>query len=218
MFMLYSTVKQQYIVEPIEDTTRRSLQKINSEFVMPIMDPTLAAASTSKINDGDNQVEKTGHSSSLPNLVSIERQSNTLEAQMNHHKHVTLYQSRRKNFDSIDQECRKTVSPELALEMTKADKREVGLIRRFDASSGEFSRLSAEMTASRKSSLGLIEKAIDDWDLSDLSRAEYYLAEIQKLKQRVLKEREERILQDELVVEKIIQAKKTLEEDIFLAC
>ena len=201
------------------------MQKINSEFVMPIMNPTLATASTSataastpKINGGDDQVEKAGNSSSLPNLVSIERQSNFLEAQMNHHKHVTLYQSRRKNFDSIDQECRKTVSPELALEMSKADKREVGLIRRFDASSGEFSRLSAEMTASRKSSLGLIEKAIDDWDLSDLSRAEYYLAEIQKLKQRVLKEREERILQDELVVEKIIQAKKTLEEDIFLAC
>ena len=102
--------------------------------------------------------------------------------------------------------------------MTKADKREVGLIRRFDASSGEFSRLSAELTASRKSSLGLIDKRIDDWDLSDLSRAEYYLAEIQKLKQRVLKEREERIRQDELVVEKIIKAKKTLEEDIFLAC
>jgi len=73
------------------------------------------------------------------------------------------------------------------------------------------------MTASRQSSLGLIEKSIDDWDTSDLTRAEYYLAEIQKLKQRVLKEREERIRQDELVVEKIIQAKKTLEEDIFLA-
>jgi len=185
---------------------------------MPIMNPTLATATTSKNNDGDNQVKKTGDSSSLPNLVSIERQSNFLEAQMNHHKHVTLYHSRRNNFDSIDQDCRKTVSPELALEMTKADKREVGLIRRFDASSGEFSRLSAEMTASRKSSLGLIEKSIDDWDVSDLTRAEYYLAEIRKLKQRVLKEREKRIRQDELVVEKIIQAKKTLEEDIFLAC
>ena len=208
--MHISTVKQQYIVDPIEDTTRRSLQKINSDFVMPIMNPKLAY--------GDNQGNKTGVSFSLPNLVSLERQSNQLEAQMNHHKHVTLYHSRKHNFDSIDQECRKTVSPELALEMTKADKREVGLIRRFDASSGEFSRLSAEVTASRKSSLGLIEKAIDDWDISDLSRAEYYLAEIQKLKQRVLKEREERIRQDELVVEKIIQAKKTLEEDIFLAC
>ena len=193
---------------------------------MPIMNPTLATASTSataastpKINDVSDRVEKTENStSSLPNLVSLERQSNQIEAQMNHHKHVTLYHSRKHNFDSIDQECRKTVSPELALEMTKADKREVGLIRRFDASSGEFSRLSAEMTASRKSSLGLIEKAIDDWDVSDLTRAEYYLAEIQKLKQRVLKEREERIRQDELVVEKIIQAKKTLEEDIFLAC
>jgi hypothetical protein len=30
--------------------------------------------------------------------------------------------------------------------------------------------------------------------------------------------REERIRQDELVVEKILQTKKVLEEDIFLAC
>jgi len=155
--------KQQYIVEPIEESTRRNLQKINSDFVMPIMNPKLANH-TLEINDRDSQVKKTGDSSTLPNLVSIERQSNQLEAQMNHHKHVTLYHSRKHNFDSIDQECRKTVSPELALEMTKADKREVGLIRRFDASYGEFSRLSAEMTASRKSSLGLIEKSIDDWD------------------------------------------------------
>jgi len=74
---------------------------------MPIMNPKLA---NNILNGGGSQVEKAGDSSSLPNLVLIERQSNFLEAQMNHHKHVTLYHSRKHNFDSIDQECRKTVS------------------------------------------------------------------------------------------------------------
>jgi hypothetical protein len=44
------------------------------------------------------------------------------------------------------------------------------------------------------------------------------LEEIRMLKQRVIDMRGERIRQDELVVVKIMQTKKVLEEDIFLAC
>jgi hypothetical protein len=106
----------------------------------------------------------------------------------------------------------------MALEMTKADKREGGLVRRFDSNAGEYTRLVSEMISSRASSLGYVESILANWDVSDSNRVKVYLEEISLFKQRVKDIREERIRQDELVVEKILQTKKVLEEDIFLAC
>jgi hypothetical protein len=74
------------------------------------------------------------------------------------------------------------------------------------------------MTSSRVSSLGYIEGRLMNWDIRDSTRVEHYLEEIRMLKQRVIDMRGERIRQDELVVVKIMQTKKVLEEDIFLAC
>ncbi len=74
------------------------------------------------------------------------------------------------------------------------------------------------MISSRASSLGYVESILANWDISDSNRVKVYLEEISLLKQRVNDMREERIRQDELVVEKILQTKKVLEEDIFLAC
>ena len=166
----------------------------------------------------NREEESSGDKHLPPNLVAIERKTNHLEALMNHHKHVTLFQSRRQNFDTINDIYRKTLQPALALEITKADKREDGMIRRFDSNSGEYTRLAAELASSRVCELGYIEKEIDSWDLSDMTRAEHYLREIQKLKQRILDERSERMKQDELVVERIVQTRKMLEKDIFLTC
>ena len=156
--------------------------------------------------------------SKLPNLVYIERRANLLEAQISHHRHVTLFHARREHFDTIEKEGRKTLQPALALEMTKADKREGGLVRRFDSNAGEYTRLVSEMISSRASSLGYVESILANWDVSDSNRVKVYLEEISLFKQRVKDIREERIRQDELVVEKILQTKKVLEEDIFLAC
>ena len=203
---------------------RRSLEKIENDFVRPIMDPRRATASM-KINPNeehssaekmsDGEISNAPTARTLSNLVAIERRTNLLEAHMNHHQHVTIFNSRRQNFDAVDKACRQTVHPALALEMTKADKRESGMSRRFDSGSGEFARLVAETTSSRVSSLGYIEKEIDNWDLDDLMRAEHYLEEIQKLKQIVIREREERMRQDGLVVDTIVKTRKVLEDDLF---
>ena len=67
------------------------------------------------------------------------------------------------------------------------------------------------------SSLEYIEKEINDWDSSDLTWPEHSLEEIQKLEQRVMEESGEMIRYDALVVEEIMQTKKMLEKDIFLA-
>lgn len=173
---------------------------------------------TKRATENNNGGKESSGDKHVPNLVAIERKTNHLEALMNHHKHVTLFQSRRQNFDTINDVYRKTLQPALALEVTKADKREEGIIRSFDSNSGEYTRLAAELASSRVSELGYIEKEIDSWDLSDLTRAEHYLQEIQKLKQRILDERAERMKQDELVVERIVQTRKMLEKDIFLTC
>jgi hypothetical protein len=92
------------------------------------------------------------------------------------------------------------------------------MVRRFDSNSGEYTGVVTEMTSSRVSSLGYIERRLMNWDIRDSTRVEHYLEEIRMLKQRVVDMRGERIRQDELVVVKIMQTKKVLEEDIFLAC
>jgi len=235
---------EEYVDGPMERAMMRSLGRIENEFVRPIMDPKRATAllaggcatekgdsgekqSSSGDKDGTTDYEKVqeeepknknNNKHSLSNLVAIERRTNLLEAQLNHHKHVTLFHSRRRNFDDIDKTCRKTLQPALALEMTKADKREGGMVRRFESSSGEYTRLASEMTSTRVSALGYIEKEINDWDSSDLTRAEHYLEEIERLKEMVRVEREERVRRDKEVVATIVRRQKMWEEDIYLTC
>ena len=207
---------------PLEQSMRRSLELIDTEYVSPIMDPRratkLLAQNTHEESTDSNDEIDPHQESKLPNLVYIERRANLLEAQISHHRHVTLFHARREHFDTIEKEGRKTLQPALALEMTKADKREGGLVRRFDSNAGDYTRLVSEMISSRASSLGYVESILANWDVSDSNRVKAYLEEISLLKQRVKDMREERIRQDELVVEKILQTKKVLEEDIFLAC
>lgn len=207
---------------PLEQSMRRSLELIDTEYVSPIMDPRratklLAQNTHGESTDSNDEIDH-HQESKLPNLVYIERRANLLEAQISHHRHVTLFHARREHFDTIEKECRKTLQPDMALEMTKADKREGGLVRRFDSNAGEYTRLVSEMISSRASSLGYVESILANWDVSDSNRVKVYLEEISLFKQRVKDIREERIRQDELVVEKILQTKKVLEEDIFLAC
>ncbi|KAL9180718.1 hypothetical protein ACHAXT_011171 [Thalassiosira profunda] len=219
---------EECVVGPIEEAATRSLQKVDADFVRPIMDPKRAGGAgvgepsapadvseqSNEDPDGKGTVAN-ATTTQLPNLVHLERRTNLLEAQMNHQQHVVLFQARRQHFDAVDRTCRKVLQPELALELTKADKREGKLARRFEASSGEYTRLASEMTSSRVASLGYLEKQMHEVGIFS---AEHFLEEIRKLKQLVIEEREERIRQDETVVARIVEKRKTLEQDIFEAC
>jgi hypothetical protein len=207
----HASTMEEFVNVPLEQAMIRSLQKIETDLVRPIMDVKIA----DELQQQQQQQESVINDNRLPNLVSIERRANLLEAQMNHHNHVTLFNSRRTHYDTIDETCRQTLQPSLALEMTKADKREGGLIRRFEAAAGEYTRRLAELQSARVAILGYIEKEIDAWDLSDATRIESHLAEIKKLKDIVLEEREIRLKHDELVVDTILKERGKLESDIF---
>ena len=209
----HASTMEDFVNVPLEEAMIRSLQKIETDFVRPIMDHKRADDLQRQQQQQQQESEVTDNS--LPNIVSIERRANLLEAQMNHHNHVTLFQSRRKNFDTIDEIGRQKLQPSLALEMTKADKREGGLIRRFEAAAGEYTRRLAELQAARVAALGYIQKEITALDLRDATRIESHLAEIKKLKDIVLEEREIRLKHDELVVDTIIKERGRLESDIF---
>lgn len=213
----HASTMEDFVNEPLEEAMIRSLQKIETDFVRPIMDHKRADDLQQQQQQQHQQQQQGSYvtDNSLPNIVSIERRANLLEAQMNHHNHVTLFQSRRTNFDTIDEVGRQKLQPSLALEMTKADKREGGLIRRFEAAAGEYTRRLAELQAARVASLGYIQKEITALDLRDATRIESHLAEIKKLKDIVLEEREIRLKHDELVVDTIIKERGRLESDIF---
>lgn len=208
----HASTMEEFVNVPLEEAMIRSLQRIETDFVMPMMDPKIADELQQQ---QQQQQEIDMKDNRLPNIVSLERRANLLEAKMNHHNHVTLFHSRRTHFDTIDVIGRQTLQPTLALEMTKADKREGGLIRRFEAASGEYTRRLAELQSARVASLGSIQKEVDAWDLSDASRIESHLVEIKKLKEIVLEERDIRLKQDELVVDTILKERGQLESDIF---
>ncbi len=211
----HASTMEDFVNVPLEEAMIRSLQKIETDFVRPIMDHKIADDLQQQQQQQQQQQEGSLRDNSLPNIVSIERRANLLEAQMNHHNHVTLFQLRRTHFDTIDKVGRQELQPSLALEMTKADKREGGLIRRFEAASGEYTKRLAELQAARVASLGYIQKEIDALDLRDATRIESHLAEIKKLKDIVLEEREVRLKHDELVVDTILKERGQLESDIF---
>mmetsp|Transcript_9680 Transcript_9680/g.20054 ORF Transcript_9680/g.20054 Transcript_9680/m.20054 type:complete len:396 (+) Transcript_9680:113-1300(+) len=234
------------VYKPLENMMRRSLDKIDAEFIRPILDPARAnetpqnegpsilgsentdqrsgnrgegegnTSSEEKKDSSDNSSQQRGRkrNSKLPNLVSIERRANLLEAQMNHHKHVTLFHAKRHHLDSIEQSFRTTLQPALTLEATKADKREGGMVRRFESSAGEYSKRLAECHASRVSALGCIQKKIDSWGGIDETYAQKILREIRELKTLVQVESEERQKQDELVVEKMLHSMNMLQEEM----
>lgn len=208
----HTSTMEDFVNVPLEEAMKRSLKKIEDDFVRPMMDHKIA---DDLQHQQQQQQEGDMRDNTLPNIVSIERRANLLEAQMNHHKHVTLFQLRRTHFDTIDKVGRQKLQPSLALEMTKADKREAGLIRRFEAASGEYTKRLAELQAARVASLGYIQKEIDALDLRDATRIESHLAKIKKLKGIVLEEREIRLKHDELVVDTILRERSALESNIF---
>jgi hypothetical protein len=185
---------------PLEGVMKRALGKLEGEFVRTFMDPARANGQP-QVNEEGKEEKKDSDSEKLHNLVSIERRINLLEAQMNHHQHITLFHSQKRNFDSIQQQARTMLEPALTLESTKADKREGALVRRFEASAGEYTRLLAEVEASRASSLGIVKKEIDSWKIEN--RAEHFLSEIRQLKVMITKESDERKKQDELVLNRV---------------
>ena len=218
---------------------KRSLDRIEHGFIRPVLDPKRAlpddrgedhaapeqmvlktgtAESTSEEENAGNDDDGNGEPAIRTNLVKLERQTHHLEARMNHHEHVTLFNSKRVAFEATEQQCRKSIQPALQLEKVKANEREAKIIRKFESSVGDVTRQLAEMQAARSSSLGYIEQELDSWDLNDSLRIEGYLKQIQAMKRQVLEEREERRRQDEVVVEKILHAKKMLEQDIFTVC
>ena len=192
----------EYIDGPLEGVMRRALGNIEGEFVRAFIDPARAGGEPQVIDEGKEE-KKDSDDKPVHNLVSIERRINFLESQMNHHRHITLFHSQKRNFDSIEQQARALLEPALALESTKADKREGALVRRFEASAGEYTRLLAEIQASRASSLGIVKKEIDSWKGMDESRAEHFLGEIRRLKDMILVESKRREKQDEITKNKI---------------
>ncbi|KAL7478318.1 hypothetical protein ACHAW6_004087 [Cyclotella cf. meneghiniana] len=212
----HTATMEECINGPLEEVMRRALAGLEGGFVRTFMDPERADGFPQSHEEVDGKEEKkdSAESETLHNLVAIERRINLLEARMNHHKHITLFHSQRRNFDSVAQQCRTMLHPALTLEITKADKREGALVRQFETSAGEYARLLAEMQASRAASLGVVQKEIDSWKGIDASRAEHFLGEIRKLKDLVRKETQEREEQDEILTDRVEREMERLKAKI----
>jgi hypothetical protein len=201
---------------PLEGVMRRALGKLEGDFVRTFLDPVRADGQRQITEHVEGKEEKkdSTEGETSHNLVSIERRLNLLESQMNHHQHITLFHSQKRNFESVQHQARTLLEPALRLESTKADKREGALVRRFEASAGEYTRHLAEIQAFRASSLGVVKKEIDSWKGIDESRAEHFIGEIRRLKEFVRKESEAREKQDQIVMNKVKRDFERLKADI----
>ena len=200
---------------PLEGVMRRALGKVEDEFIRTFMDPARIDGQPQVTEDGKEEKKDSTDGNKIHNLVSLERQINLLEAQMNHYRHVTLFHSVKDNFDSIELQTRTVLEPAFTLESFKADRREGAVVRRFDNSAGEDSRMLAEMQASRASSLGIVQKEIDSWKGMDESRTEHFLNEIRKLKDMIRKESDERKKQDAILKTTTDEEFQKLKKEIF---
>lgn len=132
-------------------------------------------------------------------LQSIMRRLRTLESTHAQHVHVELVDARRDELHSAMQELTHNTMPSVKLECHKADKRESGLMRRFESMAGTAARRYQEESSARKAGLVYLQSLLDNQGDMDERCAKDFLRVIKELREQVAVERENRIMHDKSV-------------------
>ena len=139
-----------------------------------------------------------------------------LEARRMRHLHVELPDAVTENLESPVDYVTQELQASLRLEMSKADKRIGTMVRRFDSIAGTVARRHQEEAASRRAALVQVQSLAQDAADMDERRALEFLQSLEKLRQYLQRERQERRARDkevmELIVERTTQLKRALLE------
>jgi hypothetical protein len=157
---------------------------------------------------GTEQVEKTSTNADDhndgPSLQSLSEQISSLSYNLMEHIHVATPSLRDQHLDSFQLMFKSEIPPKLHMEKAKAAKREQAIFQKFESMAGLASRNLYDNNAKRVVQLRLLEEKILEAGGWDEKRTCRFLDEVRDIRQQLELEKEERMKNDEMVLDKIV--------------
>ena len=153
-------------------------------------------------------------STTLPTLTSLTNEISNLSTNLMKHVHITTPSQIDQHLHSFHTKLKAQIPPRIYMEKTKAAKREQAIFQRFESMAGLASRSLAEENAARVASLQMLEEKVLEAGGWDEKRTCRFLDEIQEIRNMLESEREERVRNDALVLEQIVECRVKLHKTL----
>lgn len=166
---------------------------------------------------------ETSNGSNTCNTVNwriLERRLSVLDSQMTHSVHVRIQDAKREQLGSLSEVLENEIAKDFKLESSKADKREGGLVRRFESLVGTMVRQYQEERAARVATLQVaVDNMRDEMTdpFLDPSRADAAVVLLRDLRMQLEHMRAERQEQDERLMELIVQRTANMKRTLLAA-
>jgi hypothetical protein len=161
-----------------------------------------------------------GSSNCTTNSRDLERRLSVLDSQMTHSVHVKIQDAKREQLGTLNEVLENEIAKDFKLEASKADKREGGLVRRFETLVGTMVRQYQEERSTRFAALQVTADNMRD-ELTDPfldpSRADSAVVLLRDLRMQLGHVRAERQEQDERVLELIVQRTANMKRALLAA-
>lgn len=145
-------------------------------------------------------------------IRSLSVKCNRLSNSLNTFLHRTIPEQCHKSLESIHQnQLHDDLPPKIHLERTKSTKREGFIVRRFESIAGISLRSLVEENSERLASLTILEEKISNAGGLDDVRVGRFLAEVKEIRKMLELERKERVRQDEVVLDRLVETRETLQ-------
>jgi hypothetical protein len=161
-----------------------------------------------------------GDISCTTHLRDLEKGLSVLDSQMTHSVHVKIQDAKREQLGTLSEVLENEIAKDFKLEASKADKREGGLVRRFETLVGTMVRQYQEERATR---IAVLQVAADNMrdeltdPFLDPSRADAAVVLLRDLRMQLEHVRAERQEQDERVMELIVQRTANMKRALLAA-
>jgi len=149
-----------------------------------------------------------------PTWMSLERRLTQLDSNFTYCVHVGLQDAKRAQLDSLHDQLAHDLTSELKLEAFKADKREGGMVRRFEGMVGTMARRIQEESAARVAAVEMASKQLKEISEIDVRRGDGFLTTIQQLRAQIKQERMQRQAQDRIILDRIVQTTATMKRAV----
>jgi len=149
-----------------------------------------------------------------PSWIGLEKKLTHLDSKMTKSVHTDLVSTQLQTLDRLLSEDMEDVQSNLRLETQKTDRREWTLLRNLEETVGTLTRRYRQEQATRTASTVLAMEQVKSLEVLDEQAAEDILQRIQKLKDQVDLERQQRLAEDELVRQAIAAKEKFIKEAI----
>eukprot|EP00980_Cylindrotheca_fusiformis_P015451 scaffold4343_cov144-Cylindrotheca_fusiformis.AAC.29 len=137
------------------------------------------------------------------NVVELEKQMSRLDNQMMRHVHVALSDAKRDDLDSLRQDLLLEIIPSMRIEKSKADKIEGGVVRRYELNAGNVAKMFHEESAARRAALDKLNRRVKRMLAQEEQRSDDVLDVVRNIRERIQRERNERIAADKHIMEDI---------------